>query len=468
LARLTERWRASPTQRDGPASIAWPARSRERAPGGSGRSSGLAASRTYSYDLDANRLTRVEGGTTTTFTYDRTDVAISQNSGAATFTYDRYGNLTSAPDAANAQTSYAFDEAGRLTTITPPTGSAATFTVDPLDRHATRTVGASTDTYGYVNPSETAFETGTSGSRSLLDLDGSRLAVKNGSTVAWLVFDLHGSVAALCTAGGSTLTDAYRYDGYGQTVASSGSSLEPWKYRGLLAIAPGGLSDSLYDMGARDYAPALGTFTQEDSVQGSAANPLSFNRYLYALADPATLVDPDGHMAAAREGGGTLSPAQEQRAELAPHVWPPAPPADTQSEPTPPIAYGPDSPPPPPPAPPRFEPGRPDSRGRCGSGVERAGRVIGGLVMVPGGVLVTGIGVTLVGLGVGELAAAPVEAAATGPFGLITLGIAVSGGLDIIGYGVITAGTGVGISAGGIALIGSAVCWSPTDRSQDD
>jgi hypothetical protein len=30
-------------------------------------------------------------------------------------------------------------------------------------------------------------------------------------------------------------------------------------------------------------------------VTGSAQNPLSLNRYLYALANPATLVDPDGH-----------------------------------------------------------------------------------------------------------------------------------------------------------------------------
>jgi len=32
-------------------------------------------------------------------------------------------------------------------------------------------------------------------------------------------------------------------------------------------------------------------------VQGSALDPLSLNRYLYAAADPETLVDPDGHFA---------------------------------------------------------------------------------------------------------------------------------------------------------------------------
>jgi RHS repeat-associated protein len=51
----------------------------------------------------------------------------------------------------------------------------------------------------------------------------------------------------------------------------------------------------LYDAGARYYSPGLGTFTQFDSVSGSAQNPVSMNRYLYAAANPATLVDPSGH-----------------------------------------------------------------------------------------------------------------------------------------------------------------------------
>jgi hypothetical protein len=60
-------------------------------------------------------------------------------------------------------------------------------------------------------------------------------------------------------------------------------------------------------MGARDYAPSTGTFTQLDSVQGGAVNPMTMNRFLYALANPATLIDPDGHYAACPtcDGGGT-------------------------------------------------------------------------------------------------------------------------------------------------------------------
>jgi hypothetical protein len=55
-------------------------------------------------------------------------------------------------------------------------------------------------------------------------------------------------------------------------------------------------------MAARDYSPHLGTFTQQDSYQGSAANPASMNRFLYAHANPTTLIDPDGHRALEADG----------------------------------------------------------------------------------------------------------------------------------------------------------------------
>jgi RHS repeat-associated protein len=136
-----------------------------------------------------------------------------------------------------------------------------------------------------------------------------------------VIFDLHGSVAALCTAGTTTLSDAYRYDGWGQTIATAGTSANPWKYRGLLGIDPSAAGDKLYDMGARDYAPGTGMFTQLDSVQGSAANPMTMNRFLYALANPATLIDPDGHHADANigdGGGGGTEPEEQNYCDLHP------------------------------------------------------------------------------------------------------------------------------------------------------
>jgi RHS repeat-associated protein len=96
--------------------------------------------------------------------------------------------------------------------------------------------------------------------------------------------------------------NAFRYDAYGQTCATwtagSGSINVPWRFGGRILESAAGSTD-LYDFSARSYDPSLGAFTSFDTLQGSALNPLTLNRYLYANANPATLVDPDGHCAIA-------------------------------------------------------------------------------------------------------------------------------------------------------------------------
>ena len=258
-------------------------------------------------------MRKTEGALTTTYTYDRTDALVSQDNGVATgFTYDPYGNLTGKAESASTLTAMTYDAAGRLTAITPASGTSATFTLDALGRHRTRVLSAGgTDTYAYLGSSETVHEisnTGTGTTRSLLDIDGTRLAIKAGASAAtFTLFDALGSLVGLVD-GARTITGTTRYDGYGETVATFGTATGPWRFRGNLDVSPTG--DPLYEMGARYYAPSLGAFTQADTYAGSAANPASMNRFLYAEANPATLIDPSGHRACTDTGAGCLSPAE--------------------------------------------------------------------------------------------------------------------------------------------------------------
>jgi RHS repeat-associated protein len=66
-----------------------------------------------------------------------------------------------------------------------------------------------------------------------------------------------------------------------------------WRFQGRVLESRTG--SQAYDFDARSYLPDLGTFASLDSVTGGVSNPLSLNRYLYAAANPVTLVDPDGH-----------------------------------------------------------------------------------------------------------------------------------------------------------------------------
>ena len=246
-------------------------------------SSGLAAGTvSYTYDLDGNRLTRSVGPDTYAAVYDRTDelVSISRNGGfALTASYTATGDLTADPETGTSGSTiaYAYDLAHRLTSITPAGGPTTTLALDALGRPLTRTTGSSVDTYSYLGTTDTVVRIANTGGTgavtdSISDPAGDRLGTKTGSTVAWLTPDLHGSIAAGLAQTAGSVTDAIRYDGYGQTVAvwpSGGSpATSSWKYQGGLDLSPSAIP--LYAAGARDYAPGLGMFTSLDTVAGSA------------------------------------------------------------------------------------------------------------------------------------------------------------------------------------------------------
>ena len=135
---------------------------------------------------------------------------------------------------------------------------------------------------------------------------GNRLGIDGGATMNWFVPDPHGNVAASLSADEVTVTNATRYDAWGETVTTGtegGTAVGAvhFKYQGRLDISNPAI-EPLYDMSARFYSPNLGAFTQLDSYMGSAQNPLSMSRYLYAHANPATLIDPTGHVAEENDG----------------------------------------------------------------------------------------------------------------------------------------------------------------------
>ncbi len=47
-------------------------------------------------------------------------------------------------------------------------------------------------------------------------------------------------------------------------------------------------------MGGRYYGASVGRFTQRDPEPGSAYEPLSYNRYVYVVANPVNYTDEDG------------------------------------------------------------------------------------------------------------------------------------------------------------------------------
>jgi hypothetical protein len=100
--------------------------------------------------------------------------------------------------------------------------------------------------------------TTTTTTLSAIDAIGDRVATSAGGSSGYLLADLHGNAAGAFGAAGTSISDAFAYDVWGNVVASVTSSLPtPWRYQGRMLESAAGTPD-LYDFSARSYNPSLG------------------------------------------------------------------------------------------------------------------------------------------------------------------------------------------------------------------
>ena len=110
-----------------------------------------------------------------------------------------------------------------------PGQPAVTYTYDALGRRSTRTASGATETYQYVGSLIARIDRGGGNiTDSAIDAMGDRLTVGG----AWTIPTVRGDVAGLLNAGQSAITDAYRYDPFGVSLATQGSSVNPYRFQG--------------------------------------------------------------------------------------------------------------------------------------------------------------------------------------------------------------------------------------------
>jgi RHS repeat-associated protein len=114
------------------------------------------------------------------------------------------------------------------------------------------------------------------------------------SETRYYLYDGGGSVRALADESGA-ITDRYTYDAFGVLLEHQGGSDNAYLYRGEQYDAGLGL---IY-LRARFYNSDSGRFWNQDTYEGSNADPASLHKYLYAHANPVTSIDPTGHFSLA-------------------------------------------------------------------------------------------------------------------------------------------------------------------------
>jgi RHS repeat-associated protein len=278
----------------------------------------------YTLDDVGNRVERVDHLGTHTYVYDdlyRLTSVTYPGPSTTTYAFDAFGNRTSMTEPGSQTTTYAYDDADRLETVTPPGQSAIAYTWDANgsltargsdsfawdyeERLVEATVNSLTTTFAYrgdgLRDSRTVGITTTTftwdinaGLPVVLDDGGAQyvyglgLVSQNvGNDSYYYLADGLGSTMVTVDSSGSVV-NSYTYDVYGAVTSSSGSQDNEFQFAGQQVDS----STGLQYLRARYYDSSIGNFRSRDPL--ASAPPWSRHPFGYALANPATVVDPLG------------------------------------------------------------------------------------------------------------------------------------------------------------------------------
>ncbi len=242
----------------------------------------------------------VDGGTaqTQSYGYDQNgaEKTVASTSGTSTNGWDFEGKLTAtaladASGAANGGSANSFDAQGDRLARTSDVGKASQKTTSYL---------VDTDTSYSQVVEERAPDVSDAAGQPALQARyvwGSGLAplamwrkMADGSVKLFFYqTDGQESVRQLTSSTGE-VTDSYFYDAWGNGLAGgSGTTENPFRYTGQQRDP-----DGRYYLRDRFYNPGNGRFLSHDPLMGSADDPASLHRYLYAGADGVNSCDPSG------------------------------------------------------------------------------------------------------------------------------------------------------------------------------
>ncbi|WP_035647620.1 RHS repeat-associated core domain-containing protein [Bradyrhizobium sp. ORS 285] len=259
--------------------------------------SGPYGAMTFAYDGSGNRTAQNGAGETSVGYQVR-----SAADGATSLSYDGDGNLVQKTNEA-ATLTLAYDGEGRMSG-----GGGAALAYDQSGRRVSKTSVDGTVTRYVTHDYETTqFKDGSAQHTvALFDANGARCALvtivdagtppggANGIALpgtAYVIAD-HRRCTRLVTAADGSVQTRYGYLPFGAVATVSGPDATRHTFCGRERDAETGL----YAYGARYYDASLGRFvSSDDQLSAGLLVRDTFNSYAFAINDPLSLFDPDGH-----------------------------------------------------------------------------------------------------------------------------------------------------------------------------
>ncbi|HKQ03824.1 MAG TPA: RHS repeat-associated core domain-containing protein [Blastocatellia bacterium] len=258
-------------------------------------SNGSSAQRRFAYDRWGNRTgvwdaasggNQIQSVSLQTVSFPGTGTAptnrLSAVSGTS-YTYDTNGNVTN-----DGSHSYTYDSENRLVNV--DNGAAATYAYDQQNRRYKKTVGSSVTHYVWDGEQVLAEYNGSTGALQVnYWYAGSRLFEKTGGSTQVLLSDRLSVRLALSDVG--VVAGRQSHLPFGEDFAESGTQ-QKQHFTSYERDSEAGTDYAVN----RGYNQSVGRFLSADPYQasGGPGMPQSWNRYLYALADPVNQVDRNG------------------------------------------------------------------------------------------------------------------------------------------------------------------------------
>ena len=265
------------------------------------RSGANAYDVTYSYDPVGNRLTKLEGGVTTSYSYDEASQLTVEwtPSARTTYSYDANGN-TQVINAAGSLTTHTWDLEDRMTKVEVAGGAVNTMTYDG-DGRRRRTEDSDGLRNVIWDQENIALET-DSGNSTVAQYTlapqgyGNLISQRRSGATSHYHFDALGSTRVL-TNSAQTPTDTADYRAFGQPNASSGSTVNPFRWGGRTGYYRQGDSAD-YWLRARIYRDLAGRFLSQDPIRAGV------NPFRWPGNNPVMLADPSGLQGQCGRPGG--------------------------------------------------------------------------------------------------------------------------------------------------------------------